>query len=255
MIKPDLAFLFAEHTDGKKYFTWDARKFPSSLDMIQNLTAVGRKLVTIVDPHIKKDQGYWVHTELKSLGLYVKNKEGNDYEGWCWPGASYYPDFLNPAARDYFSEQYKLDKYTGTTVDVYTWNDMNEPSVFNGPEVTMPKDMVHFGDVEHRDLHNMYGHLYLASTFGGHLLRSNGARRPFILTRSAFAGSQRYSAIWTGDNTAEWGHLEASVPMCLSLSIAGMSFCGSDVGGFFNNPDGELFVRWYQAAAFQPFFR
>ena len=79
--------------------------------------------------------------------------------------------------------------------------------------------------------------------------------RPFILTRSAFAGSQRYAAIWTGDNTAEWGHLEASIPMCLSLSVAGMGFCGADVGGFFGNPDGELFVRWYQAAAFQPFFR
>ena len=68
--------------------------------------------------------------------------------------------------------------------------------------------------------------------------------RPFVLTRSAFAGSQRYSAIWTGDNAAEWGHLEASVPMTLSLSIAGMTHVGSDVGGFFNNPDPELMVRW-----------
>ena len=74
-------------------------------------------------------------------------------------------------------------------------------------------------------------------------------------SRSAYAGSQRYAAIWTGDNTADWGHLEASIPMCLSLSVAGMAFCGADVGGFFGNPDGELFVRWYQAAAFQPFFR
>ena len=76
-----------------------------------------------------------------------------------------------------------------------------------------------------------------------------------LYSRSAFAGSQRYAAIWTGDNTAEWGHLEASIPMCLSLSVAGMAFCGADIGGFFGNPDGELFVRWYQAAAFQPFFR
>ena len=86
-------------------------------------------------------------------------------------------------------------------------------------------------------------------------MRSDNKLRPFILTRSAYAGSQRYAAIWTGDNTAEWGHLEASIPMCLSLSVAGMGFCGADVGGFFGNPDGELFVRWYQAAAFQPFFR
>ena len=118
----------------------------------------------------------------------------------------------------------------------------------------MAKDKMH-GDVEHRDLHNMYGMLYTMATHQGQLVRSDSKLRPFILTRSAYAGSQRYAAIWTGDNTAEWGHLEASIPMCLSLSVAGMGFCGADVGGFFGNPDGELFVRWYQAAAFQPFFR
>lgn len=89
------------------------------------------------------------------------------------------------------------------------------------------------------------------STYKGLLHRSeekNPAlfKRPFILTRSGFAGSQRYAAIWTGDNAAEWGHLVASIPMCLSLALGGMSFCGADVGGFFKNPDNELFVRWYQ---------
>ena len=151
---------------------------------------------------------------------------------------------------------------------------MNEPSVFNGPEVTMAKDKLH-GEVEHRDLHNMYGMLYTVATHLGHLLRSDHKlrynstnivrlkplvftpcplvtlvpRRPFVLTRSAYAGSQRYAAIWTGDNTADWGHLAAAVPMCLSLSVAGMGFCGADIGGFFGNPDGELFVRWYQVSS------
>lgn len=76
-------------------------------------------------------------------------------------------------------------------------------------------------------------------------------QRPFILTRSAFAGSQRYAAIWTGDNDAEWSHLRISIPMCLTLAIAGMSFCGADVGGFFHNPERELFTRWYQVRFFQ----
>lgn len=253
-IPMDVMWLDIEHTDGKKYFTWDSRKFPDSVGMIESLASKGRKLVTIVDPHIKKDSGYWVHNDLSSKGLYVKNKDGGDYEGWCWPGASFYPDFLNKEARDYFAEQYRLENYKGSTLDCYTWNDMNEPSVFNGPEVTMAKDKLH-GAVEHRDVHNMYGMLYTMATHQGHLVRSDSKLRPFILTRSAYAGSQRYAAIWTGDNTADWGHLEASIPMCLSLSVAGMGFCGADVGGFFGNPDGELFVRWYQAAAFQPFFR
>ena len=80
-IPMDVMWLDIEHTDGKKYFTWDARKFPDSIAMIDNLAAVGRKLVTIVDPHIKKDNSYWVHKELTDLSLYVKNKDGSDYEG------------------------------------------------------------------------------------------------------------------------------------------------------------------------------
>lgn len=120
---------------------------------------------------------------------------------------------------------------------------MNEPSVFNGPEVTMPKDLIHYGNWEHRDVHNLYGHMYIMSTYEALFRRSGGTLRPFILSRSFFAGSQRYAAVWTGDNAAEWGHLKASYPMCLALSISGISFCGADVGGFFKNPDSELFVR------------
>lgn len=91
----------------------------------------------------------------------------------------------------------------------------------------------------------------MKSTFDGLISRKDVAKpedikRPFILTRSGFAGSQRYAAIWTGDNAAQWGHLATSIPMCLSFAIAGMSFCGADVGGFFENPDREMFMRWYQ---------
>lgn len=96
---------------------------------------------------------------------------------------------------------------------------MNEPSVFNGPEVTMPKDNIHnteMGTYEHRVVHNLYAHMQLASTFDGLYRRGHGKLRPFVLTRGHFSGSQRYAAIWTGDNMAEWGHLAASVKMCLT---------------------------------------
>jgi mannosyl-oligosaccharide alpha-1,3-glucosidase len=132
---------------------------------------------------------------------------------------------------------------------------MNEPSVFNGPEITMLKDNIHFGDWEHRDVHNLYGQMQLVGTYDGLMRRAAGKLRPFILTRAHFSGSQRYAAVWTGDNAADWGHLEASIPMCLSLAVSGISFCGADVGGFFGNPDAELFYRWYQAGSFLPFFR
>ncbi|XP_014273428.1 neutral alpha-glucosidase AB [Halyomorpha halys] len=259
-IPMDVMWLDIEHTNGKRYFTWDPIKFPDPIEMQQNLTARGRKLVAIVDPHIKRDPGYFLHNDATNNGYYVKNKDNSDYEGWCWPDASSYLDFLNPEATAYHSTRFRLDKYEGSTEDMFIWNDMNEPSVFNGPEVTMPKDNLHYGGWEHREVHNIWGLLHVKSTFEGLMGRKDvekpeDIKRPFILSRSAFAGSQRYTAIWTGDNAAQWGHLATSIPMCLSLAIAGMSFCGADVGGFFENPDREMFMRWYQAAIFLPFMR
>lgn len=253
-IPMDTMWLDIEYTDGKKYFTWDQFKFPNPLGMIKNLTDLGRHLVVIIDPHIKRDSGYFFHNECTDRGYYVKTRDGKDYEGWCWPGAASYPDFFNKAVRDYYADQYRLENFNTVTSSVMIWNDMNEPSVFNGPEVTMLKDLVHFGGWEHRDVHNLYGHMHLMGTFDG-LLRRDPNQRPFILTRAHFAGSQRFAAIWTGDNAADWQHLQHTIKMCLSEAVAGFSFCGSDVGGFFGNPDAELFGRWYQVGAFMPFFR
>ncbi|KAH8380931.1 hypothetical protein KR200_000793 [Drosophila serrata] len=253
-IPMDTMWLDIEHTDGKRYFTWDKFKFPHPLTMIKNLTELGRHLVVIIDPHIKRDNGYFFHQDCTERGYYIKTREGNDYEGWCWPGSASYPDFFNPVVRDYYASQYALNKYQTVTADVMVWNDMNEPSVFNGPEITAPKDLVHYGNWEHRDVHNLYGHMHLMGTFAG-LQQRDPNQRPFILTRSHFAGSQRYAAIWTGDNTADWSHLQHSVKMCLTEAVAGFSFCGADVGGFFGNPDSELLERWYQTGIFLPFFR
>jgi alpha 1,3-glucosidase len=103
---------------------------------------------------------------------------------------------------------------------------MNEPSVFNGPEITMPKDNIHAEGWEHRDLHNIYGWWMANSTATAVAARTKKPMRPFVLTRSFFTGSQRFGAMWTGDNFAKWDHLEISLPMLLSQGIAGMPFAG-----------------------------
>src|SRR5690606_5060908 len=99
------------HTDQKKYFTWDSRKFPNPEDMQRKLAKYDRKMVTIIDPHIKKDSSYEVYSEAQKLGYFVKNHRGEEYEGWCWPGASAYLDFYNPKVRDWWASLYKYDKY------------------------------------------------------------------------------------------------------------------------------------------------
>lgn len=251
----DVIWLDIEHTDGKKYFTWDKHKFPTPNDMVEKVAAKGRKMVTIVDPHIKKDDGYYVYKDAKDKGLFVKKVDGSDFEGHCWPGASEYLDFWHPETRSYWKDQFSFQRYAGSSSNLHIWNDMNEPSVFSGPEITMDKESIHYGGIEHREVHNMYGMMYTSATFDGLMARTDGKERPFILSRAGFIGTQRTAAIWTGDNTADWGHLEIAAPMTLSLSIAGVPFVGADVGGFFGNPDEQLLSRWYQAAAYQPFFR
>lgn len=169
-IPMDTMWLDIEYTDAKKYFTWDHIKFPHAVEMINNLTALGRHLTIIIDPHIKRDGGYFFHNDLTDKGYYVKNKDNKDYEGWCWPGSASYIDFFSPEARKFYADQYLLDHFKEQTKEVGIWNDMNEPSVFNGPEITMLKDNIHYGGWEHRDVHNLYGHMHIMGTYDG-LLR------------------------------------------------------------------------------------
>ena len=252
----DVIWLDLEYTDDRKYFTWDPDKFPNPIDMQAQLDYHHRKLVTLIDPHIKNTGNYPVLDELKKRDLAIKDKNGNIYEGWCWPGSSHWIDCFDPAARAWWKTLFGVGSWIGSTYNTFIWNDMNEPSVFNGPETTMPKDNLHYGNWEHRDVHNINGMAFVNATYHALLDRKPGQlTRPFILTRSFYAGSQRLGAMWTGDNLANWDHLGAAFPMILSLNIAGFPNSGADVGGFFGTPSKELLTRWFQAGAFYPFFR
>jgi len=258
----DVLWLDIEHTDGKRYFTWDSFKFGSPKEMQQELAATGRKMVTIVDPHIKIDSGYAVYQEAHEKGLFVQTKDGKEFDGWCWPGSSAYLDFTSADVRDWWAGRFAYDKYVGSTPTLYTWNDMNEPSVFNGPEVSMSKDTKSLAGVEHREWHNLYGMYMQRATAEGLLKRNEPQdKRPFVLSRSFYAGSQRWGAIWTGDNACKWDHLVASLPMLMALGLCGITFSGADVGGFlgkgggYGDPDAELFTRWFETGAYTPFFR
>lgn len=251
----DVIWLDIEHTHDKRYMTWHPSNFKTPKKLIQKLKRTGRQLVTIIDPHIKKDESYGVYKELAKKDLLVKDSHGGVFEGHCWPGQSVWVDFVNEAARAEWSK--KIQKYA-SQYQVHIWNDMNEPSVFDSSEITLPKDAQHVfkGDqrINHKLVHNLYGALMHQATFEG-LKRAKRKQRPFVLSRSFYAGSQRYGAVWTGDNKAEWSHLQASIPMLLSMSMCGLPFVGADVGGFFGNPEPELLVRWYQTGALYPFFR
>ncbi|KIY46198.1 glycoside hydrolase family 31 protein [Fistulina hepatica ATCC 64428] len=260
----DVLWLDIEYAEEHKYFMWDHKTFPDPVDMVNDLSAYGRKLVAIIDPHLKRTDDFPVYKEAQEKGVLVKSKNGeSDYEGWCWSGSSSWLDMFNPKSWEWWRRLFAIDPpkqpegwhWTQSTKDIHVWNDMNEPSIFNGPEITMEKDAVHYGGWEHRDVHNINGMLFANQTFKALEARMSPPERPFVLTRSFFAGSQRFGAMWTGDNLGTWEHMAVGIKMVLANGLGGFSFAGSDVGGFFGNPEPEMLVRWYQVGAFMPFFR
>ncbi|KAF9066549.1 alpha-glucosidase [Rhodocollybia butyracea] len=258
----DVFWLDIEYAEDHKYFIWDSKTFPDPVKMTDDVAAIGRKMVVIVDPHLKRTDSYPIYKEASDMDILVKPKSGEgEYEGWCWSGSSSWIDHFNPASWDWWISKFKTNKidtgfsWTQSTEDIHIWNDMNEPSIFNGPEITMPKDSIHYGGWEHRDVHNINGMLFHDNTAQAIRFRGDVPKRPFVLTRSFYAGSQRISAMWTGDNLGTWEHMAVGIKMVLANGIAGMTFAGADVGGFFGNPEPEMLIRWYQVGIFSPFFR
>jgi alpha 1,3-glucosidase len=255
----DVLWLDVQHSDGNRYFTWDPINYGNPQRLIRQITSKGRKVVTIIDPHIKVDEDYYVYSEAKAGNFFAKNPNQTDFVGECWPGKSSWIDFTRPEVREWWAGLHSYNKYVGSTPDLFIWNDMNEPAVFNSPEWSIPRHVL-FGSpdnpIEHREMHSLYGFYQHKSTFAGLLARDNPAKRPFVLSRSFFVGSHRYGPIWTGDIFASWDHLKMTFGMIQSLAIAGMSFVGADVAGFLGSPTPELFARWHQNAALAyPFYR
>jgi alpha 1,3-glucosidase len=259
LVPYDTIWLDVEYTDAKKYFTWDEDAFPDPERMLKALDRTGRNVVIIIDPHLKV--GYYVSDEVRKRDLAMKNAKNETFHGHCWPGESVWIDTFNPSSREYWDSLFVRSETNkvmgGMATNIYVWNDMNEPSVFDGPETSAPRDNIFYDGWEHRSVHNVNGMTFHEATFESltKRLELSTRQRPFILTRAFYAGSQRTAAMWTGDNMAKWEYLEASIPMVLSSGIAGMPFAGADVGGFFGNPSKELLTRWYQAGIWYPFFR
>ena len=148
--------------------------------------------------------------------IFVKQRNGSVLNGHCWPGDSVWLDYFNEGARTLWSHFYSFDFFMGTDDKWGIWLDMNEPSVFNGPENTMPKDAKHAlsdgKEVWSKDVKNAYGVQMMQATYEGLKMRNTTEhKRPFILTRSAFFGTQKYGAKWTGDNQATFDELAVSI--------------------------------------------
>jgi len=255
-IPSDVIWMDIHYMDQYKIFTFHPKEFPAPKGLNDYLHSKNFKAVYMIDPGVKVEPGYFVDDQGTAADYWVKDKDGKPFVGNVWPGPCHFPDFTRPEVRTWWATLYK--DYMATGIDG-VWNDMNEPSVFGGPDGTMPVDNQHLGGDgvhagSHLRFHNVFGlNMVRASRQG--LLLANPNKRPFILSRSNFLGGHRYAATWTGDNLSSVEQMKLSVPMTLTLGLSGQPFNGPDIGGFCENGNAELLAQWTAFGVFFPFVR
>jgi alpha-glucosidase len=260
-IPADALYLDIDYQDQNRPFTVNRTAFPDLRGMIAQLRAEDFHLVMITDLHIANlpGQNYAPYDTGTAGDHFVKNPDGSVYSGRVWPGPAVFPDFTRQQTRAWWGTLYRGFHDDGAEG---FWNDMNEPSIFDSPTLTMPEDVVHRIDepgfrprtATHAEIHNVYGMENSRATFEG-LRALDPNTRPFVLTRASYAGGQRYAATWTGDNSSTWNHLRLTTPMLENLGLSGFAFSGADVGGYAGSPTPDLLTKWIEVSAFQPIDR
>lgn len=249
-IPADGITLDIHYMDAYKLFTWNKDRFPDPEGMIDSLGKMGFRTTLIVDPGIKAEKGYPAYESGIKENIFLKYADGQPYTGEVWPGWCNFPDFTSEKARSWWKTQ--ITTYTRAGV-AGIWNDMNEIATWGQK---MPDNVLFDYDghpTTHLKGHNVFGLQMARSSYEG--ARQALQKRPFILTRAGYAGLQRYTALWTGDNRAEDAHMLAGVRLLSSLGLSGVAFTGMDIGGFTGNPTPGLYTRWMQLGAFIPYFR
>jgi alpha-glucosidase len=244
----DALWLDIDYMDGYRVFTWDTESFPDGPGMVKRLREKGFRVITIIDPGVKHEPGYWVFDQGLERDLFCRTEGGDVYVGQVWPGNTAFPDFVTEDSRAWWGELNAAHVQSGLAG---IWNDMNEPATGVISSKTM---RFGHGEFPHERYHNQYALLMAMGTTEG-LLEAMPERRTFILTRAGFAGIQRYAANWMGDNQSRWDHLWLSITMGCGFGVSGQPFVGADIGGFQGNANAELFLRWMQYGALTPFCR
>jgi alpha-glucosidase (family GH31 glycosyl hydrolase) len=287
----DAIHLDIDYMDGYRVFTWDPRRFPDPKGMCETLADLGVRAVCIVDPGIKVDPGYDIYRKAVSGGHICLADDGTPATMWVWPRKGVFCDFNRPSARRFWGELHERLLAVGISG---IWNDMNEPAGWRfdvrlGRKLILPlapqdtsrmrqtdplplpernEDQPTWlfprpasvptacgqGQIPHEAVRNIYAYQECRA-LSEYLEQEHPDKRYFILTRSGYAGIQRFAAMWTGDIASRWRHLGLSLRMLLGLSVSGVGFCGADIGGFIGRCMPELYARWIQSGVFYPFCR
>ncbi|KOV62857.1 glycosyl hydrolase [Streptomyces sp. MMG1121] len=251
----DAVHLDIDHYDDHQVFTVDQERFPELPVLAKELRRDGIRLVSIVDPAVRAAPGNAVYDSGSAVDAFVRDPAGRAVRGVAWAGESVFPDFTRARVREWWAGLYAERLAQGFAG---FWHDMDEPTSFSAfGEPTLPRSARH--DLEgrggdHREAHNVYA---LCMARAGHegLRRLSPGERPFLFSRSGWAGMQRYGGSWSGDVATGWPGLRASLSLVLGLGLCGVPYSGPDVGGFDGSPSPELYLRWFQLGAYLPLFR
>ena len=262
----DAIHLDIHYMDRYRVFTWNPKRFAKPKILHRKLNSMGFQSVAIVDPCVAVDEQFSIYTQGKAEGHFCKNSRGELYTGRVWPGKSVFPDFTRKATRSWWSTLHR-DLFTAGVSGI--WNDMNDPTLKLKQNYKPLEEDIHHSTGSHQEVRNLYANLEAKASYEAFAKDPRGLR-PWILTRSAFCGIQKYSVLWTGDNSSSWKSLRESLYMALNLSLSGVAHCGFDVGGFASGMSKKLPVilriikirkkpkllgRWLELGALMPFFR
>ncbi|KUO11214.1 TIM-barrel domain-containing protein [Streptomyces sp. DSM 15324] len=251
----DAVHLDIDHFDEHRVFTVDQDRFPKLPVLAEELRRDGIRLVSIVDPAVRAEAGNAVYDSGLAEDAFVKDAAGRLVEGVAWPGEAVFPDFTRARVRRWWGGLY--GERVGQGFAGF-WHDMNEPTSFTAfGEATLPRSARHAldgRDGDHREAHNVYALCMARAAYEG-LRELLPEERPFLFSRSGWAGLQRYGGTWSGDVATGWPGLRASLALVMGLGLCGVPYSGPDVGGFDGSPSPELYLRWFQLGAYLPLFR
>lgn len=284
----DMVYMDIDYMEDFKDFTLNPDEFADFPDFVEEMREQNIHLVPIIDAGVKIEKGYDVYEEGIEKGYFCKRADGSEFVAAVWPGETHFPDFLNPDARRWFGDKYKILLDMG--IDGF-WNDMNEPAIFYTPEglenakklikdfsdnpddtpafdvlwsleelANNPEDYKSFyhnvngKKICHADVHNLFGY-NMTRAAGEAFERIKPDERVLMFSRSSYVGMHRYGGIWMGDNLSWWSHLLMNLKMLPSLNMIGILYTGADIGGFGSDTSRDLVLRWLALGVFTPLMR
>lgn len=284
----DMVYMDIDYMEDFKDFTLNPDEFADFPDFVKEMREQNIHLVPIIDAGVKIEKGYDVYEEGIEKGYFCKRADGSEFVAAVWPGETHFPDFLNPDARRWFGDKYKILLDMG--IDGF-WNDMNEPAIFYTPEglerakklikdfsdnpddtpafdvlwsleelANNPEDYKSFyhnvngKKICHADVHNLFGY-NMTRAAGEAFERIKPDERVLMFSRSSYVGMHRYGGIWMGDNLSWWSHLLMNLKMLPSLNMIGILYTGADIGGFGSDTSRDLVLRWLALGVFTPLMR